>query len=150
MKKPVIDKFRGNYGFLSNFHPSALCYKGNTYPTAEHLFQALKTTSRRGRRKISLAATPTLAKRMGRRVPLRKNWEDIKLEMMEGIIHLKFLDPELKRSLFNTGDVKLMEGNYWHDNFWGNCYCHKCRKINGQNHLGKILMKVRDKNTWTV
>jgi hypothetical protein len=37
----------------------------------------------------------------------------------------------------------LIEGNWWHDNFYGSCTCNKC--VNkGENNLGKILMKIRE------
>jgi predicted NAD-dependent protein-ADP-ribosyltransferase YbiA (DUF1768 family) len=60
------------------------------------------------------------------------------------IIRNKFSDKYMSDLLLNTGDEELIEGNYWHDNYWGNCTCSKCKDIEGQNKLGKILMKVRD------
>ena len=42
-----------------------------------------------------------------------------------------------------TGDAELIEGNTWHDNYWGVCSCSKCNG-RGKNRLGKLLMKVRE------
>ena len=62
--------------------------------------------------------------------------------MYQGL-KLKFSDPILKEKLLATGNEKLEEGNWWHDNFWGNCYCPKCKNIEGVNKLGKLLMLLR-------
>ena len=43
----------------------------------------------------------------------------------------------LKERLLKTGKEELVEGNTWHDNYWGNCTCEKCKNIAGQNKLGK-------------
>ena len=65
---------------------------------------------------------------------------------MEYVVECKFYqNPELLQKLIDTGDEELVEGNTWHDNFWGNCTCEKCRDIPGENHLGKILMDIRKK-----
>ena len=74
----------------------------------------------------------------GRKVTLRPDWEEIKLEAMREVVHVKFLAPDLRRYLLNTGDATLIEGNYWNDTFWG-----MCRGI-GENHLGRILMAERE------
>ena len=63
---------------------------------------------------------------------------------MKWVIGLKFTqNQEIKEKLLATGNSILIEGNYWHDNFWGNCLCSKCKYIKGRNNLGKILMKRR-------
>jgi len=49
----------------------------------------------------------------------------------------------LKKRLKNTEGYELIEGNFWHDCYWGNCSCEKCKNIEGQNVLGRLLMKVR-------
>ena len=56
----------------------------------------------------------------------------------------KFANPELRDLLLATGDEELVEGNYWHDNEWGNCTCPRCKNIPGKNKLGKLLMQVRE------
>ena len=58
-------------------------------------------------------------------------------------VRRKFTDPTLRRMLINTYTWGLIERNYWHDNYWGSCTCKTCQD-KGENHLGKILMKVRE------
>lgn len=62
---------------------------------------------------------------------------------MENLIREKFKNPELREKLLSTSDAELVEGNTWHDNVWGNCNCPRCIEIEGQNNLGKTLMKIR-------
>ena len=101
MKK--IDKFDGTeYGFLSNFYSSPIEYKGIKYPTVEHMFQALKSLNPMERMEIAAAATPGKAKRLGRRVSLRSDWEEIKIDVMRTALQLKFSDPVLRKKLIAT------------------------------------------------
>jgi len=143
----MIDMFLGKYGFLSNFAPSHIIYGGLDWPTAEHLFQGCKTVDPEIRRKVAKAESPAKAKRMGRQVELRTNWEEIKEQIMYRTVWLKFVQNEGRAALLiQTGDQTIVEGNTWHDNIWGQCLCQSCREqhIEGRNLLGKILMKVRD------
>ena len=81
-----------------------------------------------------------MSKRAGRRVKLRKDWEEVKLRIMEEVVRAKFLQhPDLANKLIDTGDEELIEGNCWNDRFWG----VDIRTGIGENNLGKILMKVR-------
>lgn len=140
----MINKFDGEYAFLSNFYPSEVQFEGGTFPTVEHAFQAAKTLDEDERLQVVTCDTPGLAKREGRHVTLRRDWEQIKYSIMEELVRKKFQIPELKEKLIATGDEELEEGTWWHDNTWGNCYCDRCKNIVGQNHLGKILMKIRE------
>jgi hypothetical protein len=140
----MINEFKSQYHFLSNFSPSPIKYKGKTYPTAEHLFQALKTKNKKKRANIRRATSPNLAKRMGRSVSLRDDWEQVKDNLMYMVIRLKFSqNPTQEKALLRTKNQKLVEGNWWHDNYWGDCCCPHCNNIEGYNQLGKTLMKVR-------
>lgn len=144
----MINKFDGEYAFLSNFHPSPIVFKeGNeefVAKTVEHYFQYMKTASVEEGIKILSTPTPGEAKRLGRKCVLRKDWEEIKDVVMLEALRKKFAIPELKEKLLATGDECLEEGTWWHDNCWGNCYCEKCKDIVGENRLGKILMKIRE------
>ena len=133
----MIDKFRGKYWFLSNFYESPIEDENIIYPTVEHYFQAQKTLNREEKLKIAKASKPAKAKKMGRQVNLRKDWEDIKLQVMEKALRLKFQDPALCEKLIATGDEELVEGNPWGDRYWGVC------NGSGKNKLGKLLMKIR-------
>ena len=133
-----INSFRGNYFFLSNFYESPVEYNGLTYKNVESAFQAQKTLSEAERIPFT-NMSGTEAKRAGRRVTLRKDWESVKVSIMKDIVTAKFTQNlSLKNALLQTAGFYLEEGNAWRDYFWGT--------VNGvgQNHLGKILMEVRD------
>jgi ribA/ribD-fused uncharacterized protein len=133
----MIKKFDGEYRWLSNFWPAEVMLDGEVYPTVEHAYQAAKTLDLEKRRKIRDLERPGLAKREGKKVKVRLDWEDIKISVMYSLLQQKFLNPELKSNLLATGDIELQEGNTWGDTFWGVC------KGVGNNHLGILLMKVR-------
>jgi len=134
-----INEFQGRYKFLSNFWPVWLEFEGFFYPTVEHAYQASKTKEPYERKKIRFAKTAGKAKRYGKHVILRQDWEEVKLQIMESLVRQKFTKyKDLCEQLLATGDAKLAEGNWWHDTFWG-----VCNGV-GRNHLGKILMKVRN------
>lgn len=133
-----ISEFQGEYRFLSNFYPAEVELDGVTYPTVEHAFQAAKVFSPELRENIRNAPRPGLAKRMGRKHPLRADWEQVKLSIMEQLVRQKFSKEPLRSRLLATGSAELIEGNYWNDTFWGVC------RGKGENHLGRMLMKVRE------
>lgn len=148
----MIDRFGGDYAFLSNFYFSPLFLEGKVWSTVEHYFQAAKVipglTTEIVRdfelvevlwsELIRECNSPGEAKRMGRKVPLRPSWDDMKLSVMEDALREKFKpDSDLASKLKATGEEELVEGNYWGDIFWGIC------KGEGQNNLGKLLMKIR-------
>ena len=137
MPSERIDSFKGPHGFLSNFWPSEVVLDGQRFPTVEHAYQASKVLSTKERERIMLASTPAAAKRMGRRLALRPDWDEAKLSVMRGLVGQKFEIPGLRDLLLATGDAELVEGNRWGDTFWGEC------EGVGLNHLGRILMCVR-------
>lgn len=142
----MIDVFVGEHRFLSNFWYSAVKFDGIMYPTVEHAYQAAKTLDRVSRETIAEASTPMLAKSLGNRIELRPDWEDMKVSVMRSLLTQKFYS-SLKTKLIATGNHELIEGNYWHDNFWGICTCSVCRmgiyRSDRHNVLGKLLMDIR-------
>lgn len=141
----MIGVFDGEFAFLSNFHPSPISDEdGIVYPTVEHYFQAMKSFDKSERFNIAIQPTPGKAKRCGRRVALRSDWEQIKEDVMYEALIKKFSDPFLRKLLLDTEDEYLEEGTTWHDNEWGVCSCLKCQDTIGKNKLGKLLMKVRE------
>lgn len=132
----------GPYGFLSNFHRVTLISGGKEYPTLEHLYQSQKAAGSEFQEWIRLAPNPYLAMEAGRGLragkpgELRPDWEEMKLSFMLVDLRLKFQDPELRAKLIATGDAYLYEDSP-NDTFWG--------LVNGkgENHLGRLLMKVR-------
>ena len=154
----MIDKFDGEYSFLSNFYPVRITREGLTYPTLEHAYVASKTYDQRFKEYISRipAHQAGKAKRMGSskgmqrfNCTIKPNWDSIwRDETMYELLKLKFNYKELAKKLLETKGEKLIEGNYWHDNYWGNCFCNKCVNINGQNKLGQMLMDIRRNMLW--
>ena len=134
----MIDKFEGEYAFLSNFYLSKINDSYLDYPTVEHYFQAAKTLDLEKRAEIAAADTPGQAKRLGRKVALRPDWEEVKDQVMLEALRKKFSDDKLRSMLLATGEEYLIEGNTWGDKYWG-----VCGGI-GLNHLGKLLMQVRE------
>ena len=141
----MIDSFRDEYSFLSNYSASPFTDEcGDFYPTMEHYFQAQKATNSYDFELVRKAKTPGLAKRYGRQIKIAPDWESVKVEVMRKGLHFKFAIPELRDKLLATGVQYLEEGNFWHDNTWGNCQCPRCKDIMGKNMLGQLLMQVRE------
>ena len=88
-----IIQFSGKYRYLSNFWQVHIAYEGIIYPSVEHAFQAAKTVSQTDRMRIRLAPTSGEAKRLGRQVTLRNNWDSIKFTIMHRLVKQKFSDP---------------------------------------------------------
>lgn len=144
----MISRFYEENKFLSNFYPCKIYYKGIGFPTVEHAYQSSKTLNTDTIRWIaSLRADQAgKAKRIGnnpKHTPLRLNWKEDHLLEMELLLKQKFSGKILINKLLMTGDKKLVEGNYHHDNYWGNCDCSKCKNIKGKNHLGELIMTIR-------
>ncbi len=140
----MIDRFNNENEFLSNFYPHPVYYEGITYRTVEHAYQAAKSFSVSVRKWIASAPRPGTAKMLGKKIKvIRPDWKKVKDNIMLKLLRKKFNNPHLRDLLLATGDEKLIEGNYWHDNYWGNCTCSKCKRIIGKNMLGKLLMKIR-------
>lgn len=134
----MIGEFQGSYRFLSNFWPASVELDGVLYPTVEHAYQAAKTISPEQRLRIAAVPTPGQAKRAGRGVTIRPDWDSVKLEIMQDLLRQKFNKAHLRQQLQATGEEELVEGNTWGDTFWG-----RCRGV-GKNHLGLILMQIRE------
>jgi ribA/ribD-fused uncharacterized protein len=131
--------FRAEKFFLSNFYPCQIVVDGITFPTSEHLYQYLKAGDDLSRQLILDQETPSAAKKitLTPEFSARPDWEAIKLDRMEFVLCQKFAHPDLLALLLATGDLELVEDNDWDDTYWGVC------NGLGQNHLGKLLMKIR-------
>lgn len=138
-------KFSKN-NYLSNFYPCNVEFDGVVYKSSEAAWQAQKTLDLEQRKKFCNCSASE-AKKLGRRVKLRSDWEDIKYKLMVDVCYAKFSqNKELEDKLKSTGTELLIENTTgWHDNIWGNCECSKCTNKIGKNLLGKALMLVRFK-----
>jgi ribA/ribD-fused uncharacterized protein len=123
------------------------------FKSGEHLFNALKTIDITEALWIINADTPGQAKQRGRRVTLKPDWDTKgRFEAMRSTLGAKFLfDHEMSQLLLETEDARLVEGNTWHDNTWGDCICGRpsCQPA-GQNYLGRLLTELRnDLGKWS-
>ena len=135
-----ITSFSGNFAFLSNFWPVSVTGPGDIiFPSVEHAYVAYKTLDRNLWLDIAAIETPGKVKRFGRKLEIRKDWDQIKVTVMNNLCDQKFSNPELKLMLAETSPYEIIEGNNWGDTFWGQCPLGE-----GKNILGKILMDIRD------
>lgn len=132
----VIDDFAGAHFWLSNFFPSPVEMDGALYITVENAFQAAKTLDAEARRALE-SCGPDEAKMRGMALPLRADWEAVKVSVMEALLREKFAIPALGRRLAATAPAELVNRNVFGDTFWG------MTKGRGRNELGKALMRVR-------
>ena len=144
-KNKKISSFKGEYSFLSNFYEAPVTYDGIAYQNNEAAFQAQKVAPKKGEipfadPRLEFANLgPSEAKKLGRHVPLRKDWEQVKYGIMKAIVYAKFSQNEdLREKLLETGDAYIEEGNTWGDKTWGTV------DGEGKNLFGHILMDIRD------
>lgn len=141
----TINSFKGEYSFLSNFYPAEVTVQGIDFPTAEHAYQAGKTTDWSRMHFVAAASTPGEAKKLGQSLQLREDWATRKDEWMYIVLFQKFRQHhDLLAQLLATGDTELVEGNTWHDQIWGDCTCPKHADTPGDNQLGHLLMRIRE------
>ena len=139
----TISNFRFQYRWLSNFYLAPVEFEGLTYPSTEHAYQAAKIDDPEVRKMISELPEPKQTKQASHWLTPPENWHTTrKFEVMELVLREKFKHEDLALKLLATGEKELIEGNTWHDTSWGVCFCAKCGN-KGDNHLGKILMKIR-------
>lgn len=134
----IIDRFTGPYRFLSNFwtDENGLC--------VEYLYQADKATNEIDRQYVLSSVSPGEAKRRGRSIKKRPGFDEERPKTILYFNRLKYKNLYLKQKLLDTKDAILIEGNTWHDNYFGSCFCIKCKQEPKLNILGNILMQIRE------
>lgn len=133
-----VKGFFGKYRFLSNFHLAPVYFEGILYPSTEHAYQAAKSIDTNIRLDF-IPLTCNEARNKGQIIEIRSDWERVKYDVMFAVVFDKFFRHEdLRIQLLETEDKYLEETNHWGDKYWGVC------DEEGQNNLGKILMKVRE------
>ena len=137
----AISQFRGEFRFLSNFFPATVVMEGLRFTDTEAAFQSQKEPEKAH---MFEGLDPATTKAMGRKANLREEWDEVKNDVMRRVVRLKFeQNTDLRKRLIDTGDAVLIEGNNWHDNYWGACTCEGCERKKGKNMLGNILMELR-------
>ena len=135
--KPIT-RFRGKYEFLSNYYGCSFRYNQIWYDSAEAAFQAQKTEDSELQYAIAKLG-PNPAKKMGRHLQLREDWDRIRDAVMWTVLLQKFyFNLPLVEQLCATGNAMLVEGNTWGDTYWGVC------DGRGENRLGYMLMQIRN------
>ena len=136
-KEPILGFFN-EFRFLSNFYISRVVYDGVVYNSSEHAYMAQKTFDEELRERIRAAPKPKDVKRIAYGVPLRTDWEEVKIRIMYEVLWAKFTqNPDLTYLLLSTDDRYLEETNTWGDVIWGTC------NGVGKNCLGQLLMLIR-------
>ena len=133
----VIDNFRGEFFFLSNFYPCKMTILGLEFKTSEAAYQAMKACDMSDACLIAAEPTPGGTKKRGNTIEIRPDWDDIKLDVMDFVLRMKFKNKALREKLVATDNAMLIEGNTWGDIVWG--------QVDGvgKNYLGKLLMRLR-------
>ena len=133
----AITSFKDEYAFLSNFYPSHMVFEGRAFLSAEAAYQCQKCANPEDKAQFS-TLEPGAAKRLGRKVECIPHWEVARVGIMRAVLREKFeQNKDLVTLLLGTGKEQLIEGNKWHDTFWGVC------DGVGSNYLGILLMDLR-------
>lgn len=162
-----INCFRDQWLCFSNFYPAPVRLNFDpvqihgddfVYDSVEHAFQAAKGTSLKIRERFTYPELSAYqAKQMGRKIDCRLDWRSIRVDVMRNLVRQKFQPSILSRKIMGSFTAELIEGNWWHDDFWGVCYGEfmgkSCKYAPhqplGENWLGKILMEVRQEKIAT-
>jgi ribA/ribD-fused uncharacterized protein len=140
-QKPIMG-FKDEYRWLSNFWYAPITVTGFNYQNAEAAYQAAKTIDITHREQFE-HMTGAQAKSAGKKIILRKDWDFVKLEIMELVLRAKFMaHPDLAQKLKDTGSRDIIELNTWGDTYWGQIK-NKNGNLVGENILGKLLMNIR-------
>lgn len=139
----MYKSFTNELSYLSNMYLVSVNYEGVWYRSVENAYQAAKTNDLT-EREIFTKVNPYEAKKLGKSVTIRDDWDSVKDGILEILIREKFKEgSDLALKLMIENPNKLIELNSWHDNHFGNCVCAKCKRIPGKNVLGKLLAKRR-------
>lgn len=129
------------YGEFSNFSGFPVFVDGEWWSTSEHYYQAQKYETEELKNWVQFAPGPMEAANRGRdpKVPKRDDWDKVKNGFMEKALFDKYTRHEvLTELLLSTGSTHIYEHTK------NDCYWADCGDRTGQNHLGLLLMKVRD------
>ena len=139
----MIYEFRGNFNWLSNFYPCKVIYKDNEFNSVEQAYMFAKNDTSGDWLNFCLNNSPAMCKAQSKLIKIRDDWDSVKLKIMEDLLFQKFNQEPFKTKLIETGNRNIVEGNFWGDIFWG--VNLKVNPNYGENHLGRIIMKIREK-----
>ena len=134
----MINGFKEKYSFLSIYYPTEIEYEGIKYNCPINAFLAQQVSSQIQKKQIAKSA-PSRSTIMVINSEEKVNLTtEQQLEIMYNICKIKFSDENLKQSLLSTKNEELVDETDWNNKFWG------VTNGEGENHIGKILMKIRD------
>ena len=140
MHEPIFF-YEHDYYMFSNFSSFAIEWKGKLWMTSEHAYHSEKFTDEALKAAIRETRSAHDALKLshehgGAYCP---DWAQVKVGIMKEILHAKVAQhPYVKKKLLETGEREIIEDS-WRDDFWG-----WGPNKDGQNHLGKLWMEVRD------
>lgn len=133
-----IKGFFKEHRWLSNFSDAWVKMDNRWYSSVEHAYQAAKTFDEDLRTQIRNAPTPGQAKKLGKELIPRDDWDEVKEDVMTDLLIQKFCQSEYRELLLATENMYLEETNTWGDVYWGVC------NGRGLNRLGEIIMGLRE------
>ncbi len=136
----TILEFKDEYAWLSNFALCTIKLDRKKYPSVEHAYQSAKSNDVEWKTFCMSDEKPYRVKKKSAHVELRKDWDSVRIEIMDLCLRQKFTQEPFQSMLLATGDAYIQEGNTWGDLFWG----ADLETGEGENHLGKLIMKIRD------
>jgi len=131
-------KNRWVFNWFSNMIPCDIEIDGKLYKSTENYYQAMKTTNEEDHNIIA-SLSPEQSKARIRKFSIREDWDDIKVNVMQSALEVKFSQPEWKERLLATSREPIVEWNNWNDKFWG----VSIKDNLGKNKLGSLLMEIR-------
>ena len=135
----MIQEFKNEYSWLSNFSPVEIELGGVIYSSVEHAYMSAKSPNTEWKIFCRDTENPGKVKKEGRKVNLICGWDSIKVSIMRSCLLQKFQQEPYKSLLIKTGDEHIQEGNWWNDQFWG----VDLKTGRGENVLGNIIMDIR-------
>ena len=142
-KDGLIAGFFGPFRWMSNFFPlkNGVVLDELMFPSVEHAYQAAKWPINLREQFVGISSAQS--KKLGKLAPRfnSKKWNKNKYEIMYGLNWQKYQNNrDLQEKLVMTDGYTLEERNHWGDTDWGT-------DVDGigDNNLGKILMRIRDK-----
>jgi ribA/ribD-fused uncharacterized protein len=138
----MIKEFQGEYRWLSNFAPVNIPLGNKVFRSVEHAYMSMKSVDTEWKDFCASEHNAGAVKKASKKIQLRKEWNDrFRLIIMRDLLYIKFNKEPYKSKLLATGNQNIQEGNRWNDKFFGVCL----KTGYGENHLGRIIMQIRDK-----
>jgi ribA/ribD-fused uncharacterized protein len=135
----MIKEFKDEYRWLSNFAPVEIRIGDRLFESVEHAYQSTKSDDVFWKGFCRTEKNPVVVKREAKKIVLRKDWEEVKEDIMLDCLRQKFSQEPYKQLLLDTKNQEIQEGNWWGDDFWG----VNLKTGKGQNKLGKMIVQVR-------